>query len=193
MRHIPNLLSVSRIVMIPFFLWQFFLGHTTAAAGILLASGLTDLLDGYLARRNGWISQLGKVLDPIADKLTQIAVCVALAIRMRQYWFVFAVLLLKELVMLVLGGYLLTKGVKLEGAKWFGKVATVLFYVSMTAVVLWTAMPQWLVTGLFALVVISALLSAALYIPEYLRYKRGWANHGGQTAMVDETTGSGAM
>lgn len=172
MKHIPNILSVIRIALIPVFVWLFLTGSTTAAAVILALSGLTDLLDGYLARRNGWVSQVGKVLDPVADKLTQITVCVCLAIRMRQYWFVFAVLLLKELVMLVLGGYLLTKNVKLDGAKWFGKVATVLFYVSMSAIVFWPSMPSWLIAVLFTLIVVSALISAALYIPEYLRYKR---------------------
>ncbi|MDR2932121.1 MAG: CDP-alcohol phosphatidyltransferase family protein, partial [Oscillospiraceae bacterium] len=89
MRHIPNILSFFRIVLIPFFVWQMLAGHTFNAAIILGISGLTDLLDGFLARRFGWISQLGKVLDPAADKLTQVTVCVVLAIVYRKYWYFF--------------------------------------------------------------------------------------------------------
>lgn len=172
MKHIPNILSGIRIALIPFFVWQFMLGNTSAAAVILIISGLTDLLDGYLARRNGWVSQLGKVLDPVADKLTQIAVCVSLAIKMRRYWPIFAVLLLKELVMLILGGYLLTKKVKLDGAKWFGKVSTLLFYTAMTLIIFWPTQPSWLTATLLCLVVLSSLAAAAMYLPEFLRYRR---------------------
>lgn len=175
MKHIPNILSVIRILLIPFFVWQFMQGNTLAAGILLLLSGLTDLLDGFLARRFHWVSQVGKVLDPVADKLTQISVCVVLAIRMREYWWVFAVLLAKEAIMLILGGYLLARGVKLEGAKWFGKVATVLFYVAMTAVICWPGLPLWLLNVLLALVVISALIAALCYIPEFIRYRSGRA------------------
>lgn len=74
--------------------------------------------------------------------------------------------------MLVLGGYLLTKGVKLEGAQWFGKLATTLFYVSMTLIILWPAQPPWLTALLLCLVALSSLAAAAMYLPEFLRYRR---------------------
>ena len=81
MKHIPNILSSLRIVMIPFFVWQMLTGNMLSAGLILLASGITDTLDGQLARHFGWISDLGKILDPFADKLTQTAVSVCFIIR----------------------------------------------------------------------------------------------------------------
>lgn len=176
MKHIPNALTVLRIVIIPFFVWQLLTGNTLAAGILLAASGLTDLLDGALARRFGWISDLGKVLDPVADKLTQAAVSICLILRLRQYWPFFAVLLVKDFMMLVLGGWLLKKGVKLEGSRWFGKVATFVFYGAMVLIVFIPGMPGWLATTLIALSTGFALLAAALYIPEFLRYKKKLLN-----------------
>jgi cardiolipin synthase len=156
--------------MIPFFVWLLLAGYTQGAAVLLAASGLTDLLDGYLARRFGWISQLGKLLDPAADKLTQVAVCLMLAILYRQYWPLFAVLLTKELLMLLLGGYLMRQGARLEGAKWFGKLVTALFYVSMTLILLVPSLPGWATAALLWLTVAAALTAAAMYLPEFRRY-----------------------
>lgn len=180
MRHIPNLLSGLRIVMIPFFVWQMLAGNTLAAGLILLASGLTDTLDGNLARHFGWISDLGKVLDPVADKLTQTAVSVCLMIRFPQLWFFFAVLIGKDLVMLALGGYLTRGGVKLEGARWFGKVSTVVFYTVMILIVLFPSLPNGLTVSLLVLAVGCAVAAGLLYLPEYKRYqaKRAPKNRG---------------
>lgn len=171
MKHIPNILSACRILIIPFFARQFLQGNMMAAALLLVLSGITDLLDGFLARRYGWISQMGKVLDPVADKLTQITVCVLLAIRMPAFWWVFVVLLTKEVVMLALGGYLLSRNVKLDGSKWFGKVATTIFYAAMTAIIVFPNLPGWLVTAMFAMVIASSLVAAFGYLPDFFRYK----------------------
>ncbi|MEG0306191.1 MAG: CDP-alcohol phosphatidyltransferase family protein, partial [Oscillospiraceae bacterium] len=80
-----------RILLIPVFVWQLLIGNTTAAAVILAGSGITDLLDGYLARHYNWISDLGKVLDPVADKLTQVTVCVVLAYLLSDYMIFFII------------------------------------------------------------------------------------------------------
>ena len=172
MRHIPNILSGFRIVLIPLFVWQMLEDNTVAAAGILVVSGLTDLFDGWLARRFGWVSALGKVLDPVADKLTQVTVCVMLAIKMPRFWYFFALLLAKELIMLLLGGRLLHKGVKLEGAKWFGKIVTTMFYVIMIALLFFPSIPVWTVILLLSLVTVAALVAGLLYIPQYRDYRR---------------------
>lgn len=171
MKHIPNLLSYFRILLIPVFVWQMFMDHGWNAALVLGLSGLTDLLDGFLARRFNWVSDLGKVLDPVADKMTQVVVCIVLAMKMQAYWFFFAILLLKEVVMLAIGGYLVKNKIKIEGAKWFGKVVTSLFYISMIAIVFIPSMPEWLVTALLTLTTLCALTAAFLYIPEFRKYK----------------------
>ena len=171
MKHIPNILSCLRILLIPFFVWQMFAGNTVNAGVILIVSGATDLLDGILARRFGWVSAVGKVLDPVADKLTQGTISIVLAILLRQYWVFFAILIIKDLVMLILGGYLLKNGIKIEGARWFGKVVTVLFYGVMIGIVCFPGMPPWLITTLLAIVSGCAVIAAALYVPEFLNYR----------------------
>ena len=95
-----------------------------------------------------------------------------LAILLRQYWIFFAILIVKDLVMLILGGYLLKNGVKIEGARWFGKVVTVLFYAVMIGIVCFPEMPSWLITTLLLIVSGCAVLAAALYVPEFLQYRR---------------------
>lgn len=171
MKHIPNLLSIFRILLIPFFVWQMIEGNTLAAGIILAVSGLTDLLDGKLARHFGWVSDIGKVLDPIADKLTQTAVCITLLVLSRDYWPFFVILLAKDFIMLVLGGYLLKKDVKLEGAKIFGKVSTTVFYAAMILIVLIPSMPHWLILTLLILATTLAILAFLSYIPEFFRYR----------------------
>lgn len=171
MKHIPNILSVIRILLIPFYLWQILAGNTLTAGIILLASGITDFLDGILAREFGWISDVGKVLDPVADKLTQAAVSISMIIRLRQYWYIFAILIVKDLIMLVLGGWLLRRGVRLQGAKWFGKVSTFVFYTVMVVLLFLPGIPEGLVMVLLWVVAACAVLTALLYIPEFLKYR----------------------
>jgi len=143
------------------------------AAVTLIVSGFTDLLDGFLARRYNWVSQIGKVLDPAADKLTQITVCVLFAFTFAsQFWFFFAFLIFKELVMLILGIYLLKKGANIEGARWFGKMTTALFYTSMILFALIPTLPIPVKYALLAAMCLSALITALWYIPSFSAYKR---------------------
>ncbi len=171
MKNIPNILSVTRIGLLPFFVWQMNLGNTVAAGIILLISGFTDTLDGYLARRFNWITDVGKVLDPVADKLTQATISITLLLRLRSYWPFFAILLIKDFIMMVLGGWLIKKKIKIEGSRWFGKLSTFVFYGAMILIVFFPGMPGWLITLLITLAVLCALIAAALYFPEFIEYK----------------------
>lgn len=171
MRHIPNIISGIRIALIPVFVSLYLAGHQMQAAIVLGISGLTDMLDGNLARRFGWTSQLGKVLDPVADKLTLLSVCVLLLIKLEDYRIFFVILLIKDLIMLVLGGHLIKNGVVLKGAKWFGKLGTVVFYVGMVALWLFD-MPHWAIVTILTIVTTLEVMSALLYIPDYLEYRK---------------------
>lgn len=162
--HIPNMLSNLRIGMVPFFAWQMMEGNTLNAAVILVASGLTDMLDGYLARRFHWISDIGKALDPMADKLTTIAVCFCLMLRIPRLWFLFAFMMVKDTVMLFCGIYLHKSGKKIEGARWFGKVATIVFYVVMGLLIFFPDLSQGTITILVALAAGCAFMAALLYL-----------------------------
>lgn len=141
--NIPNAMSIFRILLIPVFCVVFLMEMDNVAmqylwaAIILLVSGATDLFDGYVARKLNQVTDLGKLLDPVADKLTLAAVLVCVWIKFRNsYWFItplFSIMLAKELIMII-GGFVLMKlGKKMVKAQWWGKVATVAFYLLMTA------------------------------------------------------------
>ena len=176
MRHTPNLISFIRICLIPFFVWHMLDERFLPAGVILVLSGVSDALDGFLARRFGWISQLGKVLDPAADKLTQVAVSITLGYIVGQrylwIWWFFAVLLAKELLMLTLGAGLLKKGVTLEGARWPGKVNTVLFYVTMAVLIFFPDVSKYFIGFMMLATSLCAIYAAISYAPDYLKYQR---------------------
>lgn len=172
---IPNWLSVFRIVLIPVFIVTFFLFPENGlwAALVLILSGVTDVLDGWIARTFHQISQLGKWLDPFADKLTQVTVCICLAIRHKEFIIILCLLALKEFIMLVVGVYFYRKGVKIPSSRWFGKVFTVVFYLVMTYIVLkveistlWLNLLGWTVVGF-------AVLAFVRYVPVGLKLYRG--------------------
>ena len=136
---IPNILSYVRIAMIPLYIYLYVSAETAEqyykAAGILVLSGITDSLDGIIARKTGQITDLGKALDPLADKLTQIAVVGAMFVE-RPYILPLLVLFIgKELYLLISNVLLFKKDIFMDGAMWFGKLATAFFYISMLALV----------------------------------------------------------
>ena len=140
---IPNLLSVIRIALIPVFA-VLFLGDKQIAALIVLAvSGLTDLFDGKIARRFNQVSALGKILDPVADKLTQITIAIILFILFRSadsalinaFGWVFLVFLIKEAVMVIGGLVMLLMSIRPGAAEMPGKVATAAFYGIMILII----------------------------------------------------------
>jgi cardiolipin synthase len=189
---VPNLLTVIRIILIPVFAVLFYNGYFIWAVFVLFLSGLSDFLDGKIARRFNQVSELGKILDPVADKLTQITIAVMLFFEfravgsdvMKAFSWVFLFFLFKEGVMVVGGAVMLSKGIRPGAAEILGKIATFVFYGSMLLIIAFgpdigafvrngkneaLILPDWAV---MALVIISALLTffALLgYIPETLR------------------------
>ena len=97
---IPNILSMFRIVLIPLFIWLYVNRNDREAFVILILSGVTDVFDGFIARRFGMISAVGKALDPISDKLTQVAVLYCLLNRFEAMWIPFLLMIFKEALLL---------------------------------------------------------------------------------------------
>lgn len=127
-RNIPNFLSALRLMMVPVFVFLFFKefeNHRYYALGVFLLAGATDVLDGWLARRNNWVSDVGKIIDPLADKLMQFSAFVSLAIKSR-YAVILAVFLFVKDVLMTAGGVVLAKrGMRdLVQARWYGKLNT---------------------------------------------------------------------
>lgn len=136
---IPNQLSVLRLVLIPVFIFAFFSQIEYSgpiAACILILSGLTDFLDGIIARRFHMVTDLGKILDPLADKLTQATVCICLVVaKIAPLWLVI-IFVVKEFLMIAGGASIIKKGIKLYSSNWYGKVATFVFYLIMIIIIL---------------------------------------------------------
>ena len=140
---IPNLLSVIRILLIPVFAYLFYNDEKIWAVVILALSGLSDTFDGQIARKFNQISDLGKVLDPVADKLTQITIAVMLLIDFKSaqnpiinaLGWGFLVFLIKEAVMIVGGLIMLLLNIRPGAAEFWGKAATVVFYVGMVIII----------------------------------------------------------
>ncbi len=132
---VPNAMSVLRILIVPFFAALYLGGNVPGAVALLVLSGLTDMLDGLIARRFNQITELGKMLDPFADKLTQGVVALCIAIRFPAIRPLLLLFILKELFMLCCAVVLLKKHKRPCAAKWYGKVATVMFYASVSAIV----------------------------------------------------------
>ncbi len=140
---IPNLLSALRIVIVPVFAYFFLNGQIGLAVLMLALSGLSDFLDGKIARRFNQISALGKVLDPVADKLTQITLAVLLFytffksqdVTLKAFSWVFLVFIIKELIMVVGGGIMLLFNIRPVAAEFYGKLATAAFYGIMIIIV----------------------------------------------------------
>lgn len=128
-KNIPNILSIIRLIMIPAFVAVFFSEDAPRYRSMLifLAAELTDVADGYLARRFGWVTEIGKILDPMADKLMQAAAMVSLAIENDFFIWIATLFFAKELVMVSGALVLMKKQKKVTASSWFGKMATVIF------------------------------------------------------------------
>lgn len=167
---IPNALSVVRILIIPFFAWSFLQNKLPLAVGLLVLSGLSDCVDGFIARKLNQVTELGKMLDPLADKLTQGVVALCLAMRFPVIGPVLLVFIVKELVMLCCAVGLLKKKKRPCAAQWYGKVATVMFYASVALIVVMDGFLH--VEGLAFQVISYVLLglTAAMMIYSAVRY-----------------------
>lgn len=173
---VPNILSYIRILLIPLFTIVYLRADVPAeylaAGGIILVSGLTDFADGFIARRFGMITELGKALDPIADKLTQFMIIVCLAFRYRGMVILAALFVCKELYMGINDLLLLRRGKKLGGAMWFGKVSTAMFYLTTVVLIAVPELPIPAANGIMLVTGFFLLLSFLLYTPVFYRMYR---------------------
>ena len=133
---IPNILSIIRIIMIPIVVAAYFKGNYMLTIILLVASGLTDVVDGFIARKFNMITDVGKILDPIADKLTQFTVIVCLAWHHAILIPVAAVIFAKELLTLIGAVLFVKQGNATPYARWWGKMTTVILYATMVLFVI---------------------------------------------------------
>lgn len=132
---VPNALSLMRIIIIVPFVMAVLSDDYMTGVSILIISALTDFLDGVIARKFDQVTELGKMLDPTADKITLTAVMVCVGIKFPEVFPFMIVLIAKEIVMLIAGAVLIFLKQTPPAAKWYGKVATVMFYVSIILII----------------------------------------------------------
>ena len=181
---IPNLLSLIRVFIVPVFAVFFLNGEYGWAVAMLAISGLSDFFDGKIARRFNQISALGKILDPVADKLTQITLAVLLFYAfnkaqdatLKAFSWVFLVFIVKEAVMVIGGAIMLALGIRPGAAEIYGKVATFAFYAVMIFIVAFgpeIGVFQNIFTIPNTLMIILVVVSAILTLVAFASYMPG--------------------
>lgn len=129
-KHVPNILTIIRFLLIPVIILFAFQDNYVATIIVLTISGLTDILDGYIARKFNFITDFGKLMDPLADKATQIALLGTLTIQKIIPLWIIVIVLIKEFLMISGASFLYGKELVVS-SKWYGKLATVLFYIAI--------------------------------------------------------------
>lgn len=160
---IPNILSLFRICLIPLFMYLYVNHLDMKAFMILVISGLTDVCDGFIARRFDMVSSVGKILDPISDKLTQGAMLLCLLQRFKAMWIPFLLMFFKEVFSGIVAMIAIKKTGEIHGADWHGKITTLLIYSMMSLHILWPSMPEALSFALVGLCVVFMVFSLILY------------------------------
>ena len=170
---IPNLLSLFRLVLIPVYVAIYLNAQSTAdyylGAGILAVSCLTDLIDGKIARHFNMVSTLGKILDPLADKLTQFALILCLAMKHPILWYLVALFVIKESFQLIAGGINLKRGRMLKGALITGKVCTTVLFISLILMVMFPTLSDTAITTITVVDIIFMCISFGDYLLTYCR------------------------
>ena len=170
--NIPNTLCYIRILLIPVFAVLYLSGQTHWAAMVVVLSGLTDFADGFIARKFNMITDWGKLIDPIADKLTQAAIAVCLISRIQWMYILFIILLIKEIFMGVIFLVMFSKGKTLDGAKWFGKISTTVFYITMFLLIAVPFHNVMLTTALVIIAGVFLLMSFVMYIHAFIQLNK---------------------
>ena len=131
-RHIPNALTILRFILIPFIVYYIAKEKYVDAFIYLTISGITDVLDGIIARKFNFITNFGKLIDPLADKATQISILVTLSLKNIIPIWILVIVFLKEFVMVSGASFLYGKELVVS-SRWYGKLSTVLFYIAIVS------------------------------------------------------------
>ena len=168
---IPNILSIFRLILIPVYVSIYLHADAPAdyllAAGILAVSCLTDLVDGKIARKFNQITTLGKFLDPLADKATQGAMILCLAVHHPVLWALLALFVVKEGFQLIAMLLTLRKGMALDGALMAGKISTTILFVTLIVMVLFPGMTPMTANLLTGVCFVALVVAFVQYIRAY--------------------------
>lgn len=192
---IPNAISFIRILLITPFV-AFFIERMYVAAAVTVGiSGLSDLFDGMIARRFNQESELGKVLDPLADKLTLIAVGICIIFIEPYVLPLMIIMVTKDILMIIGGTVIINQGIIPPKSSWYGKLSTFMFYISVGAVVLMAIfnyvnkpLSLTLLGVTAALMIFSLVNYAIIFFKIQKKLKNGEINKTVQASITDNDT-----
>ncbi len=165
---IPNILTTVRLIIIPFFAYFILVAKNFWISAVLfLLSGVTDVVDGWIARRYNMITDVGSVYDPLVDKLMQITSVVCLYVKGVVPPWIICVVAVKEISMIVTGMILYIKKIVVH-SNWYGKAATVIFYTVISVLILFPDVGELLKTILLAVLVAVMVMTAMGYLIKIL-------------------------
>ena len=167
---IPNILTTVRLILVPIFAYLVLgVKNLPLAAMIFILSGITDVVDGYIARHYNMITNFGKVYDPFVDKLMQITAVICLCwVGLIPTWLILFVLF-KEVAMIIIGGVLYLKKIVVY-SHWYGKATTVILYAIVITVIFWQDITPLWATILFGLLILSMLFSGFAYLVDIIKH-----------------------
>lgn len=172
MKYIPNILTIIRFLLIPFIIIYLALDNYIIALIFFIISSITDVLDGYIARKCKVISDFGKLMDPLADKLTQLSILLTLTIKEIIPFWIIAILILKEVFMISGASFLYGKKLVVS-SKWYGKLTTVLLFSAVVSslVINIYNLPHFDIY-IYLISIVFAILSLIMYFSHF--YKEGY-------------------
>lgn len=166
---LPNLFSYFRLILIPVFVILYVKDYYLFAFITLIVSWVSDVADGLIARRFNMVTDLGKVLDPLADKLTQGAMIICVATNYSAMWILIGFLVVKELAMITMGYYVLKLTNELNSARWYGKLCTGALYVVMMLHVITPDIPAPVSYGFMIACAALMMFSLVMYMLMYMK------------------------
>ena len=167
-KNVPNILTIVRFILIPFIIYYAMADSYILTVIFFILSGLTDILDGYIARKYDFISDFGKLMDPLADKATQVATLIVLVLKNIIPFWILIVVILKEFVLVAGASFLYGKEFVVS-SRWWGKLSTVLFYIAIFSSLLirYLGLNYNFDTYIYYLAIIATMFSLAMYFKAF--------------------------
>lgn len=166
---IPNLLCYLRILMVPLFIYLFWAEYYWQSAVVVLLASGTDILDGYIARHFNMITDWGKFIDPVADKMMQFSMLILTIFKIKWVLILVICFALKEIILLIVGIYIYHNDYNLNGSNWAGKLCTVVMDTVLLIFIAFDNIPETLAIVLVMVVIVFLLISFTVYLSQYKR------------------------
>ncbi len=168
---IPNILSIFRILLIPFIIWSYFLGRNIMLIVLIVVSAASDIIDGFIARRFNMVTSVGKALDPIADKLTLLTLLCLMChyLKSTPIMVLLSIFVVKEFIMGVEGLIVIKKTGTTYSANIIGKLTTVVLYLTVLMLIIWQRIPKLAPNIAIGVCIVFVCISLGVYTYQNIR------------------------